>query len=129
MIAVRRRTVCGSLIYLILLILAPAPAAAQAPPAGAPAPPSGPWTGSAGSGLSLSRGNTSTTNLNASFDATHDPKTVTVWKMKGLYMRGETNDALAVDRLLLEGRYERNLTSRVYAFGQLQFLEDHFKEI
>jgi putative salt-induced outer membrane protein YdiY len=52
-----------------------------------------------------------------------------VWKLKGLYLRGENNRQLAVDRLLREGRNERALTERAYAFGQLQFLEDQFKDI
>jgi putative salt-induced outer membrane protein YdiY len=100
-------------------------------PQPAPAPPEPPpgWSGSAGFGFSLNRGNTSTTNLNVSFEAIDDPKTRTVWKFKGLYLRGDNNGALAVDRLLLEGRNERTLTTRVYAFGQLQFIEDQFKEI
>lgn len=102
------------------------PPAAAAPPPPAPAPL---WTGSAGFGLSLNRGNTATTNLNASVEATRDPKTRSVWKFKGLYLRGETDGALAVDRLLLEGRDERTLTTRTYAFGQVQFLEDQFKQI
>lgn len=77
----------------------------------------------------MNRGNTSTTNLNAAFEATHDPKTNTAWKFKGLYLRGNTNGELAVDRLLLDSRYERSLTPRVYGFAQLQFLEDQFKAI
>ena len=102
---------------------------AQPPAPAPPAAPPPPWTGSAGFGLSLNRGNTATTNLNASFEATHDPKTVNVWKFKGLYLRGKTNGELAVDRLLLEGRYERSLSTRVFTFAQLQFLEDQFKAI
>jgi putative salt-induced outer membrane protein len=105
-------------------------ASAQTPPAPAapPEPPPG-WSGNAAFGLALNRGNTATTNLNVSFDATDDPKTGSVWKFKGLYLRGDNNGELAVDRLLLEGRNERSLTERVYAFGQLQFLEDQFKDI
>jgi putative salt-induced outer membrane protein len=99
------------------------------PAAGAPAPPAGPWTGSAGFGLSLNRGNTSTTNFNLSGDATYDPKKRSVWKFKTLYLRGVTNGDLAVDRFLAEVRDELTLTPRVYAFGQLQFLEDQFKQI
>jgi putative salt-induced outer membrane protein len=102
---------------------------AQTPPPAAPAPPPPPWTGSAGLGLTLNRGNTETTNLNLSFEATHDPKTRSVWKFKGLYLRGANNGTLAVDQLQLQGRNERTLTERVYAFGQLQFLKDHFKDI
>jgi len=102
------------------------PAFAQTPAAPPPPPP---WTGNAGFGLSLSRGNTATTNLNLSFEATRDPKTASVWKFKGLYLRGENNGTVAVDRLNLEGRYEHSLGSRAYAFGNLQFLKDQFKDI
>ena len=112
-----------------LSLAAPGVAAAQTPASAAPAPPPPPWTGSAGFGLSLNRGNTATTNLNMSLDATHDPKTSSIWKFKGLYLRGETNGALAVDRLYFEARYERALTTRVYAFGNIQFLKDQFKDI
>ena len=102
---------------------------AQTPQPAAPAGPPPLWTGNAGLGFTMNRGNTSTTNLNISGEATRDPKTNSVWKLKGLYLRGTTNDALSVDRLVLEGRNERSLTTRVYAFGQLQFLQDEFKDI
>src|SRR5919107_1966542 len=120
------RTVCAVLI--VECAVASRAAAQTAPPAAPPAPPEG-WSGSAGLGLALNRGNTSTSNLNVSVEATDDPKTGSVWKLKGLYLRGENNGQLAVDRLLLEGRNERALTERAYAFGQLQYLEDEFKAI
>jgi putative salt-induced outer membrane protein len=101
-------------------------AGAQTPAPPSPAPP---WTGNAGLGFALNRGNTATTNLNVSFEAAHDPKTQSVWKFKGLYLRGTNNGVLALDRLQLEGRNERTLSTRTYAFGQLQFLEDQFKAI
>jgi putative salt-induced outer membrane protein len=118
-----------AVLQTVTLLISAVCAHAQTPPAAAPAPPPPPWTGSAGLGLALNRGNTATTNLNISFDATHDPKTRSVWKFKGLYLRGTNNGTLALDRLQLEGRNERTLTERVYAFGQLQFLEDQFKAI
>ena len=127
-----RNRLAGLFILLtVVVVLGPASLHAQPPPAvrPAPAPPAPLWTGSAGFGLSLNRGNTATTNLNTSFEATRDPKTTSVWKFKGLYLRGETDGALSVDRLLLEGRNERSLTRRVYGFGQVQFLEDEFKQI
>ena len=105
-------------------------AAAQTPgPPAAPAAPPPPWTGSAGFGLSLNRGNTDTTNVNVSFEATYDPKTQNVLRFRGLYLRGDNNGSLAVDRLDLLGRYERTFTGRVYGFAQVQFLKDHFKQI
>jgi len=105
-------------------------AAAQTPaPPPPPGPPPPPWTGSAGFGLSLNRGNTDTTNFNVSFEAAYDPKKQDVWRFKGLYLRGDNNGAVAVDRLDLLGRYERTFTGRVYGYAQVQFLKDHFKQI
>jgi putative salt-induced outer membrane protein YdiY len=101
----------------------------QTPAPAAPAPPPPPWTGSAGFGLALNRGNTDTTNLNASFEATHDPKTRSVQKFKGLYLRGKENGTVTLDRLQLEGRHEQTLSKRVYAYGGVQFLKDEFKDI
>jgi putative salt-induced outer membrane protein len=115
-----------------VLLAMMAQVAAQAPPApasGQPEPPPPLWTGSAGAGFSMNRGNTDTTNLNASFEATRDPKTKSVWKIKSLYLRGETDHTLSVDRFLFDVRNERALSQRVYAFAALQFLEDQFKAI
>jgi putative salt-induced outer membrane protein len=122
----------GSAFALAAVVLAVTVATAHAQPPAPPAPPPGPpplWTGSAGFGLSLNRGNTATTNVSVSAEATRDPKTDSLWKFKGLYLRGETNDELAVDRLFLEMRNERSLSARVYAFGQANYLEDQFKDI
>jgi len=114
----------------VALVLGATLAHAQPPAPAAPPPPPPPlWTGSAGFGLSLNRGNTETTNFNASAEAARDPKTDSVWRFKGMYLRGETDDTVTVDRLHLQGRNERTLTERVYLFGELQFLEDQFKEI
>lgn len=123
------------LIFLAVLLAGTAVASAQvpaqppAPAAAPPVPPPAPWTGSVGFGLSLNRGNTDTTNLNLSGDATYDPKTDNVWRFKGLYLRGDDNGSVAVDRLEMFGRYEHTFTGRVYGFAQLQFLKDHFKQI
>jgi putative salt-induced outer membrane protein YdiY len=100
--------------------------------ASCPCPPAGPppvWTGSAGFGVTLNRGNTDTTNINLSFDATRDPKKKDVWKMEALYLRSDTNGELSANRVFAQVRYERNLTARLFAFGQLPYLRDHFKSI
>lgn len=127
-----RRLIRTSIPFAIALLAASAAAAqppAPAPPSASPEPPPPVWTGSAGAGFSLNRGNTDTTNINLSFEATRDPKTHSVWKFKALYLRGDTGGAATVDRLLFDARNERDLSARVYAFGALQFLEDQFKEI
>lgn len=77
----------------------------------------------------MNRGNTDTTNFNLSFEATRGQKTHNVWNFKGLYLRGDTAGTATVDRFLAAARNERDLTPRVYAFGELQFLEDRFKAI
>ncbi|HEU4936379.1 MAG TPA: DUF481 domain-containing protein [Vicinamibacterales bacterium] len=114
-------------------LLVGSPVFAQPQTAGScPCPPAGPppiWTGSAGFGLTLNRGNTDTTNINLSFVATRDPKAKDVWKMEALYLRGDTNGELSANRVFAQVRYERNLTPRLFAFGQLPYLRDHFKSI
>jgi putative salt-induced outer membrane protein YdiY len=120
-----------SLVLVLFLLLASA-ASAQPPAAPAPVPPEPPpplWTGSAAAGFSMNRGNTDTTNFNLSFEATRDPKTHSVWKFKALYLRGDTGGTATVDRFLADARNERDLAARVYVFGELQFLEDQFKQI
>ena len=103
------------------------PPAQPAAPAPAPVPP--PWTGSIGLGFSMNRGNTSTTNFNITGDATSDPAKKGVWKFKGVYLRDDTDGALSADRLLIDARYERAISTRVYGFGGVGLLEDQFKDI
>src|SRR5579859_717150 len=119
---------CGLMFVFLTAAVTAASAQPPTPPA-PPAPPPPPWTGSAGFGLTLNRGNTEATNFNVSFEATYDPKLQDVWRFKGLYLRGDNNGTLAVDRLDLLGRYEHTFTGRTYGFAQVQFLKDHFKQI
>jgi putative salt-induced outer membrane protein len=119
---------------IALVVLAGSSVRAQEPPATpcpCPAQPAQPpvWTGSAGFGLALNRGNTDTTNINLSFEATRDPKTKDVWKFQALYLRGDTNDTTTADRLSAAARYERSLNERVFVFGDLAYLRDQFKSI
>lgn len=92
-------------------------------------PPPSPWDGSAGVGLTFNRGNTATTNLNLSAEATRKSHAGRLWKFKGLYLRGDTNGVRAIDRLSADGRHEYTLSPRVYGFAQVQYLADRFKAI
>src|SRR4029078_3660240 len=108
-----------------LLAAAPRTASAQQPPAATcPCPPPAApqiWTGSAGFGLTMNRGNPDTTNINVSFDATRDAKTKDVWKLQALYLRGVTNGELSANRVFAQARYEWNINDRAFLFGQLPY--------
>ncbi len=110
--------------------LATYPARAQEPPAAA-APPAAPpvWAGSFGFGLTLTRGNTDTTDVNLSFDTKYTPSAANVFKAEGLYLRGRTDGDDTANRLAVKGRMEHLLGKRAFVFGQLQYLRDPFKGI
>lgn len=103
------------------------PASAQQ--AAATAEPPKTWTGSAGAGLSVTSGNSDTMNYNLAFDLTRDPKMRNVIKTSGLYLRGEQNAAVTVNRTSLALRDEYSVSNRTFAFGQVDYLRDTFKLI
>ena len=92
-------------------------------------PPPGDWEGSAGAGISLTSGNSDTVNFNLALDLTHDPMTRNVMKFKALYLRGEQDEELLVNRTSLGFRDQYSLTSRMFVFGQIDYLRDTFKLI
>lgn len=129
-----RRILAGGAVTMCLAggaVLAQEPAAPGAPPCKCEEPPPPPpvWTGSVGAGLALTQGNKDTTNFNLSFDVTRDPKTKTVFKANALYILATENGEENVDRALANGRVEYSLSERVYAFGQLSYIRDRFKDI
>ncbi|MEQ1731430.1 MAG: DUF481 domain-containing protein, partial [Vicinamibacterales bacterium] len=63
------------------------------------------------------------------YELSYDPKTRNIVKSDGLYLRGKTEGDLTTDRLGLNGRDEYKLRDRAFAFGQLQYLADQFKNI
>ena len=125
---------------VLLLALCAGPAAAQVvlPPAGSAPPPAQPaappppppgWAASLGAGIALTTGNSDTSNINLAYDVLRDYGARTVFRSTGLYLRGESEDELNVDRAAMTVREEYRLTPRLSAFGQLGYLRDRFKEI
>jgi len=108
-----------------LLLVASTKLFAQAPP---PAAPTGPWVVTASAGLALTSGNTDTNTVNLGYGLTYDPKTRNLVKSEGLFLRGKTEE-LTTDRLALSGRDEYKLRDGLFTFGQLQYLQDQFKDI
>lgn len=104
----------------------PLPSPPPPPPALAPRP----WLASIGLGFALTSGNADTSTLNLSFDVSSRPQTPNVFKADLLYLRGEENGVLNVNRLSLRARDEyTRAAGRSYLFGQIEGLRDTFKDI
>jgi putative salt-induced outer membrane protein YdiY len=111
----------------LVIALVPALAFAQTPAAPPPPPPG--WTGSFGAGLALTQGNSDTSTINLAYDVKRDTGSKVLFKSLGLFIRAESEGALTTNRLGLEGRVDRMLTTRTSIFGQTQYLRDEFKQI
>lgn len=118
------RTVRSTLVTILFASLHVSFANAQAP---ATPPPL--WTGNFGGGLALTSGNSDTKNFNISFALLRDPKTKNVIKLNGLYLRGDKDKNSIIDRTSAALRDEYTFSKRVFAFGQLDYLRDKFKDI
>src|ERR1044071_749475 len=91
-------------------------------------PPPKPWNSSLGAGVALTSGNTDTKNYNLSFATKYDPKTKFVFKADALYLRGDSNGATLVDKATADARGEYAVSDRVFAFGEVDYLRDPFKD-
>ena len=94
-----------------------------------PKPPEKPWNSSLGAGLAFTSGNTDTKNYNLSFTTKFDPKTKFVFKADALYLRGSSNGERTVDKATADGRGEWSLSDRTFAFAEVNYLRDPFKDI
>ena len=111
-----------------LLMVVAAPALAQDTCPCPPEPEPG-WRANIGFGLAYTTGNTDTQNLNLAFGVTHDPKTKNVFKAEGLWIRNETDGELSADRSAFDVRDEYTFSGRTFAFVELGFQQDAFKEL
>lgn len=127
-VTVSTRSRVASAIAMATCMLMSSVAFAQAP-APAPAGPPPNWAGGVGAGVSLTSGNSDTMNYNLTFDLTHTPKARNVMKWNALYLRGDQNNAVVVNRTSFAYRDEYTLSGRTFLFGQLDYLRDTFKRI
>jgi putative salt-induced outer membrane protein YdiY len=99
-------------------------------PALAEDPPSAKeWNSSIGAGLAITSGNTDTKNYNLAFATKYDPKTRFVFKADALYLRGDSNGVTQVDKASLDARGEYSLSDRTFAFVEVSYLRDPFKDV
>jgi putative salt-induced outer membrane protein len=92
-------------------------------------PPAKPWASSLGAGLAITSGNTDTKNYNLAFATKYDPKTKYVFKADVLYLRGDSNGEIQVDKTSADARGEYSLSDRTFAFAELSYLRDPFKDL
>jgi len=110
--------------FVTVLLLTTLPLFAQEPP-----PPGQTWSGNFGAGLSLTRGNSDTKNINLSAQVAERIDAKNLAKYDAFYLRGDQNGDLVVDRTSFGGRDEYTISPVMYAFGDAHFLRDKFKEI
>lgn len=87
------------------------------------------WNGDFGAGLSLTRGNSDTKNLNLTAELSEKISARNLAKYDAFYLRADTAGALTVDRTTFGARDEYSLSPLTYAFADIHFLRDRFKEI
>ena len=121
----------------LLVLLAAVPAFAQQPvapppctcPCPCPEPPPPPLQGSLSAGLSITNGNTDTSAFNLAFNLVYDPKTHGLFKADAFYLRSTTNGDATTDKAAASLRYEYALSDRIYAFAQVGYQRDKFKNV
>jgi putative salt-induced outer membrane protein YdiY len=119
-----RARVTATAFAVLALVCAARPVFGQAPPA-----PPKIWTVTASAGLALTSGNSDTISTNAAYDIIYDPQRRNLVKSEGLFLRAKTEGELTANRLGFNVRDQYKLTTRLYLFGQNQYLRDEFKDI
>jgi putative salt-induced outer membrane protein len=87
------------------------------------------WSGDFGAGLSLTRGNSDTKNINLALNLAQHISARNLAKYDAFYLRADNNGALTVDRTTFGARDEFTVSPLTYAFADAHFLRDKFKEI
>jgi putative salt-induced outer membrane protein len=115
-------------VALVALATAVTPALAQ-DTCPCPEEPEPGWRTSIGFGFAYTTGNTDTQNLNLTFDVIHDPKTKNVFRADGFWIRNETDGEVSANRAALMLRDEYTFSGRTFAFVELSYQQDEFKEL
>jgi len=122
--------------FSLVLLIAAVPAFAQEAspakpmcPCPPPDPPAPALQGSFSAGLAVTTGNTDTSSFNLGFNLVYDPKTHSLFKADAFYLRSASGGLATTDTGAATLRYEYRLTERFYAFAQLGYQRDRFKNV
>ncbi|MGC3962219.1 MAG: DUF481 domain-containing protein [Rhodocyclaceae bacterium] len=88
----------------------------------------GHWVGSLGFGMTVSRGNSDSTQASLSADAVRALRDSRI-ALHGLFIRNTSNGDTTADNDLAEARYERNFAQAWFGFGDATFERDPFKDL
>src|SRR5437868_8105802 len=86
------------------------------------------WSGDFGAGLSLTRGNSDTKNINLALNLAQRISARNQAKYDAFYLRADNAGELTVDRTTFGARDEYAVSPLTYAFADAHFLRDKFKE-
>lgn len=111
-------------LFLTTILFVFSPAYGVEPPAAGQT-----WSGNFGAGLSMTRGNTDTKNVNLTLELAQRISSRNLGKYDAFYLRGDRSGELIVDRTTFGARDEYSVSPLTYAFADAHFLRDRFKEI
>ena len=122
------RNALSALSFVLLVAAVPA-IAQEVAPAKPPEPPPPALQGSFSAGLALTSGNTDTSNFNLGFNMVYDPKTHSLFKADAFYLRSANDGVATSDKAAATLRFEYKVADRIYAFAQLGYQRDRFKNV
>jgi len=105
---------------IILALLVPMAVFADEPPAG--------WSGDFSFAFALTRGNSDTTNLSASFNANRKLAPEFEWLNSGYLLKGEKDGDKTAESMGATTRLNWSHTSRIFSYYEVQALRDTFKD-
>jgi putative salt-induced outer membrane protein YdiY len=86
-------------------------------------------SGNIGAGVSMTSGNSNTINWNMSFAVNKQTGRGHNFRGNGLYLRGQENGKLSVNRLTLAFRDDYSINSSIVGFGNISYKKDPLKGI
>ena len=114
--------------FVLVAVMAGTASAQDCPCPPSPPPPPA-WITSVGAGLTRTGGNSDTSSYNLAGNVTYDPRGKNVFRAEVLYLRASDSGEATVDRTLAILRDEYTMSGRLFAFGEVGYQRDRFKQV